>query len=308
MLRGRSGRTACASPSPAASRAATPAPPSRGRRAQRRRPARGPLYYGLAARRGHQPRLRADPPRLRRGRPAWPSALVLGRVASAEPMPAPTSGQGIMPGPRRLDRRHDPCSFAVTWDYRCPFARNAHEHVLTGLRGRGRLGRELRAVLARPGARRRGRDRRLGRARRRHRPARPAGRRRRARPVPRPVPRRPPRAVRPPPRRRAATQRADVAPRRARGARRRRRRGLRRDRDRPARSSTIRKEHEPRSPSTRVWGVPTFIAERRGRRSSASWTGPEGDSELAPPTRRAGRRPARRWPELNEFKHTSIPR
>lgn len=24
-------------------------------------------------------------------------------------------------------------SFAVTWDYRCPFARNAHEHVLDGL-------------------------------------------------------------------------------------------------------------------------------------------------------------------------------
>lgn len=24
-------------------------------------------------------------------------------------------------------------AFAVTWDYRCPFARNAHEHVLTGL-------------------------------------------------------------------------------------------------------------------------------------------------------------------------------
>jgi protein-disulfide isomerase-like protein with CxxC motif len=24
-------------------------------------------------------------------------------------------------------------NFAVTWDYRCPFARNAHEHVLTGL-------------------------------------------------------------------------------------------------------------------------------------------------------------------------------
>jgi len=23
--------------------------------------------------------------------------------------------------------------FAVTWDYRCPFARNAHEHVITGL-------------------------------------------------------------------------------------------------------------------------------------------------------------------------------
>jgi len=26
-------------------------------------------------------------------------------------------------------------AFAVTWDYRCPFARNAHEHVLDGLAG-----------------------------------------------------------------------------------------------------------------------------------------------------------------------------
>jgi len=26
-----------------------------------------------------------------------------------------------------------PRSFAVTWDYRCPFARNGHEHVLAGL-------------------------------------------------------------------------------------------------------------------------------------------------------------------------------
>jgi hypothetical protein len=25
--------------------------------------------------------------------------------------------------------------FAVTWDYRCPFARNAHEHLLAGLEG-----------------------------------------------------------------------------------------------------------------------------------------------------------------------------
>ncbi len=24
-------------------------------------------------------------------------------------------------------------SFSVTWDYRCPFARNAHEHILSGL-------------------------------------------------------------------------------------------------------------------------------------------------------------------------------
>jgi hypothetical protein len=26
-------------------------------------------------------------------------------------------------------------AFSVTWDYRCPFARNAHEHVIEGLRG-----------------------------------------------------------------------------------------------------------------------------------------------------------------------------
>jgi hypothetical protein len=26
-------------------------------------------------------------------------------------------------------------SFAVTWDYRCPFARNVHEHLITGLEG-----------------------------------------------------------------------------------------------------------------------------------------------------------------------------
>lgn len=36
------------------------------------------------------------------------------------------------------DRRGSTCmgtpeSFAVTWDYRCPFARNAHEHILDGL-------------------------------------------------------------------------------------------------------------------------------------------------------------------------------
>jgi hypothetical protein len=28
----------------------------------------------------------------------------------------------------------DQRAFSVTWDYRCPFARNAHEHVIAGLR------------------------------------------------------------------------------------------------------------------------------------------------------------------------------
>jgi 2-hydroxychromene-2-carboxylate isomerase len=31
------------------------------------------------------------------------------------------------------DVEHTMTSFAVTWDYRCPFARNAHEHLLAGL-------------------------------------------------------------------------------------------------------------------------------------------------------------------------------
>ena len=31
-------------------------------------------------------------------------------------------------------RDHSRLAFAVTWDYRCPFARNAHEHVVAGLR------------------------------------------------------------------------------------------------------------------------------------------------------------------------------
>ena len=62
------------------------------------------------------------------------------------------------------------------------------------------VGRHLRAVLARPGARRRGRARHLGPPAGRLRPARPAGRRGRAGQVPRPVPRRPRGPVRPPPR------------------------------------------------------------------------------------------------------------
>lgn len=28
-----------------------------------------------------------------------------------------------------------PVSFSVTWDYRCPFARNAHDHIVAALRG-----------------------------------------------------------------------------------------------------------------------------------------------------------------------------
>jgi DSBA-like thioredoxin domain len=38
-----------------------------------------------------------------------------------------------MPPSGRALHASVPATFAVTWDYRCPFARNAHEHVLTGL-------------------------------------------------------------------------------------------------------------------------------------------------------------------------------
>ena len=37
-----------------------------------------------------------------------------------------------MPGVRRRFKPNM-TAFSVTWDYRCPFARNAHEHVLAGL-------------------------------------------------------------------------------------------------------------------------------------------------------------------------------
>lgn len=33
------------------------------------------------------------------------------------------------------DVTDSPRSFAVTWDYRCPFARNVHDHLVTALRG-----------------------------------------------------------------------------------------------------------------------------------------------------------------------------
>jgi hypothetical protein len=43
----------------------------------------------------------------------------------------------MAPAARALapDVTTSPRQFAVTWDYRCPFARNAHEHVVTALRG-----------------------------------------------------------------------------------------------------------------------------------------------------------------------------
>jgi hypothetical protein len=48
--------------------------------------------------------------------------------------PQVSAAPGREYGPPLWALSHDVTTpFTVTWDYRCPFARNAHEHVLTGL-------------------------------------------------------------------------------------------------------------------------------------------------------------------------------
>ena len=47
-------------------------------------------------------------------------------------------------------------SFAITYDYLCPFARIANEAIVDALARRCRLGRQLPPVLARPKSRRGG--------------------------------------------------------------------------------------------------------------------------------------------------------
>ncbi len=47
-------------------------------------------------------------------------------------------------------------SFAVNWDYRCPFARNAHEHIAVALADGADWEVDVPAVLAEPGPRRGG--------------------------------------------------------------------------------------------------------------------------------------------------------
>jgi hypothetical protein len=69
----------------------------------------------------------------------------------------------------------------------------------------------------------------------------------------------------------------------------------------------IRKEHEAAASGHDVWGVPTFIVGEQAtfvRLMHAS----EGDSELARRTVERVIDLVADWPDLNEFKHTSIPR
>jgi 2-hydroxychromene-2-carboxylate isomerase len=69
----------------------------------------------------------------------------------------------------------------------------------------------------------------------------------------------------------------------------------------------VRKEHEAAATGHDVWGVPTFIVGDQAtfvRLMHAS----EGDTELARRTVERVVDLVAGWPDLNEFKHTSIPR
>ena len=68
----------------------------------------------------------------------------------------------------------------------------------------------------------------------------------------------------------------------------------------------FRKEHEAAASDHQVWGVPTFIA--RGQAVFVRlMTRPAGDQELATSTIQRVADLVGGFPELNEFKHTSIP-
>jgi len=71
--------------------------------------------------------------------------------------------------------------------------------------------------------------------------------------------------------------------------------------------ATVRKEHEAAVADNKVWGVPTFVA---GDQASfvRLMRRPEGNVELARGTVERILDLLVGWPDLNEFKHTSIPR
>lgn len=70
---------------------------------------------------------------------------------------------------------------------------------------------------------------------------------------------------------------------------------------------TVRKEHEDIVASHQVWGVPTFVAGERAV-FVRLMNRPGGDGELATRSVERVLDLLAGWPELNEFKHTSIPR
>lgn len=69
----------------------------------------------------------------------------------------------------------------------------------------------------------------------------------------------------------------------------------------------FRKEHEAAANEHSVWGVPTFVKDGQAV-FIRLMNRPAGDGELATRTIERVVDLVTGWPELNEFKHTSIPR
>lgn len=70
---------------------------------------------------------------------------------------------------------------------------------------------------------------------------------------------------------------------------------------------TIRREHEAAATDRDVWGVPTFLVGERAA-FVRLMSGPGGDSTKAIETIERVVAMLSDWPELNEFKHTSLDR
>ena len=70
---------------------------------------------------------------------------------------------------------------------------------------------------------------------------------------------------------------------------------------------TVHKEHDAAVADGNVWGVPTFMADDQSV-FVRLMEGPEGDRDLAVRTVDRVLDLLTGWPELNEFKHTSIAR
>src|SRR3989442_792404 len=70
---------------------------------------------------------------------------------------------------------------------------------------------------------------------------------------------------------------------------------------------TFRKEHERGVADHNLWGVPTVIADGQAVFIRVMHR-PQGDAAVARSTVDRALDLVRGWPELNEFKHTSIPR
>ena len=184
-------------------------------------------------------------------------------------------------------------SFAVTWDYRCPFARNAHEHLLAGLAAaptgtspscRSRSARctsrkATRRIWDRP-------ERRLAACS----PSRRASSSATASPTPFLAVHRALFAAR---HVHAKRLDEDHRARRARGPRRRRRRGVRRDRRRCRRSTRCARSTRPPRSTTTSGASPRSSSATRPC-SCASCTDSAGDGELARTHDRPHPRPADR--------------